>query len=448
MWLSFPPSPKRSSARSRDSSHGRGVIRLLCALPILATVFVFGSGCSDDPAEPGPIRIDLLTLHLGPSFLRALGETGVLFVSDHDGNLLDSATWSGETDIILSSNASRPDTVSLTTVSVIDASLWIGTELGIPVGTELTYDDPIVDPSPAEAEITFLNIPPCDYHRIASNAASIGDFGPPPSPFTVRFHGGVSDCAVRIDPVDAAPQGCWLRDLGPSGATTLDLAAPGAVSPLNRYAIAVPADCDYFEVDICRRYGPDIYHLDLDWRSFSGSTPDSVVVFGPEVALDESWTRLSCGYFGDNNVSYQQYTTGPVPDALTKLEGDFTIESTTVDNLVFSMTGSWDSFQFNFGGTDDANRHWTVVGRHPIRAFALPHLPQQVSEQHDDLSREDFALESALLQHAADDASGFSTDRIVWRHFLNQDLLHLPVSPNLAARIRPREGFLPLNGHH
>jgi hypothetical protein len=392
----------------------------LTALPVLAalTALALLPACSDDVTEPDPARTDLLTLHLGPSFVREYGDDGLLFVSGPDGALLDVAHWSGPGTVVLENAEERPGTIALTILNANDWEFVLATELGIPVGSSRTFDTVIRDGTPHTVDLTFLNAPACDRWTITLGGGAVSGHGLLPGQRTAHYNGVVTDGWVGLDLVGAAPVGAWLRGIEPGGALTLDFAAPGVLETLQRHAIALPAGGRQMSCwvlgDASTPATHDLFLFDSVYAD--ESVPDSAVVHVP--AFDPAGLSTSIFLYldGEPAISLEQRTIGPVPSAFTPLVGELTITCADLDSLAFACTGQWDTCNITLSHGGELFGLWWFRGPAPLSTFVVPDLPEEITAQYPDYPREVFTLSSVGVERTTTEGDRTTTrTRMVWR---------------------------------
>lgn len=388
-------------------------------LPVLTALLVLAllPACSDDVTEPAPARTDLLTLHLGPSFVREHGVEGLLFVSGPDGAMLDVAHWSGPGTVVLENAEERPRTIALTILHTDDGEFYLATELGIPVGSTRTFDTVIRDDTPHTVDLTFLNAPACDRWTITLGDVTVSGQGLLPGQRTASYIGVVTDGWVGLDLVGAAPVGAWLRGIEAGGALTLDFAAPDAVETLQRHAIALPAGV---RVMSCRVLGDASTPATRALYLFDGvdadeSIPDSAVVHVPAFDPAGLLTSIFLYLDGEPAITLAQRTIGPVPSAFTPLEGELTITSTDLDSLAFCCTGQWDASNITLSHGGELFGLWRFRGPSPLSTFVVPDLPEEITAQYPDYPREVFTLSSVGVERTTTEGDRATTrSRMVW----------------------------------
>jgi len=133
------------------------------------------------------------------------------------------------------------------------------------------------------------------------------------------------------------------------------------------------------------------------WLSFAGQSyldeiPESVTLFTPEFDPSNLSTMFYLRTEGSPYSYYWQEFTGPVPAALTKLEGELTVTSTSPDSLAFTTTSSWDRFTAFWYQRHDLPASWFVEGPAPIQNFVLPRLPEDRADLFSDYPSQGFTL--------------------------------------------------------
>ncbi|MEN8008463.1 MAG: hypothetical protein ABFS42_15750 [Candidatus Krumholzibacteriota bacterium] len=368
--------------------------KYLLLIPIsILTILLFTACSDDDPTTPQQDPDILLTLHPKDYFLDSDTTMSLVFASDPEGNVLDVAPWSGTSTVVLKNSDIHPETVSFTIAQHFDFGLMLSTQLGVPAGSVKTLIGNLQHPFAGSAEVTFLNAPECLRYRMAYNNYSTTGLNPFPTSQRIQIFGGSTDLFVRIDPVDAPPLGGWRRNLQPGDTDTLDFEKPGDVAPLTATSVQIPSGGDRI---ICSLRGTvetesGRTFLRLDNQSFDGVIPESVTLYVPEYDPSNLVTSFYQNTDGSPDSFYWQESTGPVPASFTNLEGELSVTSTSPDSVAFTTTSSWDRL-LTAWFTKNLSSSWWVEGPAPIRTFALPRLPEEITELIPDYPRVGFAL--------------------------------------------------------
>lgn len=184
----------------------------------------------------------------------------------------------------------------------------------------------------------------------------------------------------------------------------MDLAEPGVLAPLIRYATRVPtggtsltATLSYESHDGVQRQA---FSFCFDTYS-SGAIPDSVLMYGPNLPADRfTSTFIERNENDPNRTYYTLETPGAVPTEFVCMPGTLVIAATSPDSTAFAMSGEWDRFTSRWQqDLGDRRIHWYVEGEAPAVTYALPALPQEVLDLEPLLVREDFVL----LSHTVED---------------------------------------------
>ena len=379
---------------------------LLVIVSLLALTILITACSDDDPVTPPPDSDILLTLHLGEYFLDAFSDEGIVFASDREGNLLDTATWSGPATVVLKNTAVHPDTISFTFVQYNKWELGFATELGVPAGSTRTFTGYGHSSLSGTATVTFLNTPDCQRYHIANNWGSVSGPGPFPPDRTFEIYGDSTDLYVRIDPVDSDPLGGWIRSLQPGDSDTLDFDATDIIAPLAGFPVQIPPGGDRLMYNL---YGSIITGssrsiIGFEWGTIEDVIPASVTLYAPEFDSSHLGAFFHMLTDGSPSTFYQQETTGPVPVAFTQMEGDLSVTSTSPDNLAFTTTSDWDRFTARWSLPADIYGSWWVEGPASIQTFALPQIPEYLMEMFPDNPREEFELQSVeIIQDTTED---------------------------------------------
>ena len=385
------------------------VPRYLILVPALILAVFLIAACSDnDPTAPAEEPGTLLTLNLGEYFLEAFATEGIVFASDQQGHLLDLATWSGPATIVLKNSTNSPDTISFTFVQSNAWELVFATELGVPRGTVRDFPGQLRTTETGEADITFLNPPDCERYLIADNWGTVSGPGPLESPRTIHIYGDSTDCFVRVDQQGLAPVGGWLRGLKSGSSDTLDFDRPGSVSPLAGTTVQIPPGGERLS---CNLYGNVVSGssrsiISFEWLSFDGNVPESVVLYQPPFSPADLGTAFYLATGGSPTAFYTQESTGPIPPLFTKMAGDLTVVSASPDSLAFTTTSDWDRSVISWYQQGGLYATWYCEGPSSVQAFALPDIPDYVSNLYPDFPRAGFTLNH--LEIIQDTAGGMT----------------------------------------
>ncbi len=369
----------------------------LLLIPVTLLALLIFTACSDDdPTTPQQDPEILLTLNLTDDFLNSYSTDGMVFASTTDGLLLDVATWTEAGPVVLRNATFHPATISYTLVVYNEWSLMLTTELDVPKGSERTPAGITQrgDRPSGQTELTFLNAPDSQWHRISSNGSTFSGAGSLPPDRTVSMFGDSTDCFVRIDPANEIPQGGWLRGLQSGDRDTLDFSKPNPIVPLVGKTVGIPQGGDRMwfifggEVEV----GSLTRSINFDFQTYTGTVPESVILYAPEFDPAKLRSNFYMHIPGSPATTYTQVSPGPVPDAFTGLEGDLTIASTPSDSLAFAFTGNWETLMATWVQRHEITASWFVEGAAPRQTFALPQLPHLYMNLFPDYPREGFEL--------------------------------------------------------
>jgi hypothetical protein len=377
--------------------------RFPLAVSGLVLVALAMTGCCDDPEAPDTDPGEpLLTFELGDYFVNMFASEGIVFVSDTGGDILGVGTWSGASNIEIHSDGTRPDTVSFTFVRDQVSGVDLSTEVGIPVGSLVSFEGGYAYNPNGEAELALTNIPAHEYYLIASSLAGVRPPNSIPTLQTIQVHWDAVDVFVRIDPIDGWPQGGWSWGVQPGEVRTMDLAEPGTLAPLIRYATRFPPGGDSVTASLHYdvRAGLVRQAFSFCHDNYEGDAiPDSAIMYGPSIKPEHQTCTFVQRVEGDPRVIYLLEARGVVPTEFTKMPGTLEILSSNPDSAIFTMTGDWDRFAASWDmATSDSRIDWYVEGRAPISAYALPQLPQEVLQLVPDLVREEFVFHNMKVE--------------------------------------------------
>lgn len=382
----------------------------LVIFPILVLVLLIG--CSEDTQSPDPEQDEpILTLELGEYFLNAFAFEGIVFVADMQGEVLDVATWSGAATIALSSNA-RLDSVSFTLVRHRNNALSLASEIGIPVGTTVSFDGGYAHHPTGEGVLAFDNAPVCDYYMVSSSLFSQRWPEQLPASVTIPVHWEEVDAFVRVDPVGGWPLGGWYHGLRAGETATMNLEAYGVLVPLIRHAVKVPTTGDRLTAALSRDTREGLARKIVGFSHdnyYDEDIPDSVIMYGPALDPAQQTSFFHCVTEGDPNAFFSLDVRGEVPTEFAEPTGELSIVSAVPDSAVFKMTGSWDRFSSNWYGSGEFRFcTWYFEGKEPLSSYSFPQLPQEVLDLAPGLALEGFWLQYLVVENEPEEGVVYS----------------------------------------
>ena len=87
--------------------------------------------------------------------------------------------------------------------------------------------------------------------------------------------------------------------------------------------------------------------------------------------------------------SYRQTTTGSLPSSIEKIDADFDVISSNVDNFEISHSGSFDQWRVTLEDTS-TNAYWNVFNNSATSTMILPSIPTSVKEEYTILTNPSF----------------------------------------------------------
>ncbi len=370
--------------------------RSLLATAILVLLVLFFSACSDDnPTSPEPISDILVTIEFENILFGGLPSEGVVFASDRAGNVLDISGWSSTSTVVLKNSEVHPDSISFTIVTQNGGHLSLDTRFGVPVESVQYFKGHGRPPMSGNAEISFTNVPDCWQHRMAYNFTSVhgwSEFRPMRS---IEIFGESTDFFVRVDPLDKAPVGGWLRDVRAGDTPLIDFANPADVSPLQASVVQIPRD-GYFvlcEVTSVLETDPVPLNFRLDQVHIDEALPESITIYTPEVDPSSLVTMYYEGEAGNSDTFFWQEATGPIPTSFTNLTGELLVTSTATDSFTFTTDIAWDKLVAAWVQNEElTSSYWQIEGPGPTQSFVLPQFPGDFAHRFPAYPREKYTL--------------------------------------------------------
>ncbi len=378
---------------------------------ILTTVIALG-GCSDDSTAPHPPHTFTLELSADPFGAREDG--GLAWVSDPDGDLLATATWSADTTLVFDLGNDAPDTISYTLAVSNRDELAIRTEFDVPVGAtrRMVHDsEPSMERS---AEIRFENAPPCQSSMLSYQGGSQGLSSGMLNDLTFYFYTEQVDVFVRLDPESGPPLGAWLRGVVDGEVYTLDFAADGVTEELTAYPVSLPEGCSNFmsSLGAWLDSGSKTGLVAFDRQDIEGELPSTVSMHTPQWPESGLASSMYLTRQGSPTLHYSQYVMQARPTAFVCLPGDLTVTVTAPASVSFTMTGDWDLLHAAWTQSHDLHGSWWISGSSPRSEVILPQLPDEFLEAYPDYTRQGFVLADVELTRSSDQV----TRSVMWWH--------------------------------
>ena len=100
---------------------------------------------------------------------------------------------------------------------------------------------------------------------------------------------------------------------------------------------------------------------------------------------------VGSGWGEPGGKNYQQTTTGSLPSSVEKIDADFDLINSDLDNFEISHSGSFDQWRVALEDTS-INAFWSIYNSSSTSTMILPSIPTDVIDEYSSLSNPSFDL--------------------------------------------------------
>ncbi len=385
-------------------------------LPTIILFLLLFLACSeDDPVTPDPDPEALLVVEFDNFHYWGEPREGFVFISDKDGSLLDCASFTCDSRVILRNEERQPEYVSMTLFYNTAFYPQLITEFEIPAGSTVIIPNQAQAAPTGSVSVQYRNVSGFNSLHVSTIGLTVSYFSHVPVGDRYSVVGEAMDMYVQAVPDTGTPIGSWLYDVRAGDTDTLDLESSVDFSPLNAHRIGIPqgatqSSCGIYSttmVDPFRQY------LMLDYASVDPESEDTMIAYLPTTDLSDVITMFTQTYEGSPNTIYQTRIRGPLPEAISIWEGELEVVSAQVDSIVIQADFTWSEFKSYWRQDKEGYPRWWVNGPSSSEDWGLPEYPEELVEELSEYPRNDFLL--AQIQVVADSTG--ETTYIMGRSF-------------------------------
>lgn len=319
----------------------------------------------------------------------------IIFISDNDGNILSEHTWAGNESfemVPIDETAEFPENINITTVFYKPTTnrFYLTTNLGIAVGSDWIFRGTKAPDltNMNTVQFNFQNIPDHKAYAISTKSVSRISSGSMAQPFSFSFPESPSDIYLKLNTVDFGVRYSWFNGVV-EGVRYDNLSA---MKETSSHVVNLPGESSGITMNLYgfpnpgRRYD-GAFRIDVlnDYENIY----KSITLNYPEGDFSDYRTNIS--YYDDYTGStyWVENTFGSFPGNFIKINADFDIENTSINNFEISATGGY--IETKTIWVDEKTNNWVVYGPKETSRYKLPILSNYISQLFD-LNRFDFKL--------------------------------------------------------
>lgn len=352
-------------------------------------LLILAASCKEDP-EKDPIdstpdflfKATFVNDWLSPKSVEA-----IIFISDDEGNMLSERTWEGNDSfemLPLDENAKYPETINITIVyyKYDQNQIIITTNLGVTVGSEWTFKGvkSVDEENENKVDFNFQNVPDHKGYVMSSKWSTRTNINAMGKPFSFTFYESPAEIFLKLNTVEYGIRYKWFHNVA-AGERNEDLsvdemkeASPHTVDfGSNSFGIRTslygyPETGQHYEgayrVDVLNDLVNTYNSITLSYPAADFTDYRCTINFYDEFSSLSFWTQISYG---------------ALPTDFNKINADFDVVSTSINN--FEMASVGDFIQTKSVWGDEKNNIWTVLGGKSFTEYKLPVLSPMVLDK-------------------------------------------------------------------
>ncbi len=310
--------------------------------------------------------------------------------------------WNGNNSFemkAINDSLELPEKINVTTVFYQPNTnqVIISTKLEVPTGSDFTFKGTkSIDLNTAKtASFTFQNTPSHKEYIMSSKWASRTNSSSMPQPFSFSFPDCPSDLFLQLKTVDFGVKYAWFdyvldgvryEDLSDMKQTqSHEITLPGPSSGIKMRLHAFPDSGNHYtgayRIDLISNY-QDIF--------------ETVMLNYPPNEFPDFRTSLTFYNDFDYSDSWEEITYGDFPSVFTKINADFDIVNSSINNFEITAIGEYSESVSQW--LDESNNVWEISGAQGNTSYQLPLLSPAIIQLFS-VDRSQFKLQSVELIH-------------------------------------------------
>ena len=374
----------------------------LLVLGFLLVVLFFSPACKKSTEPDSEL---LLKATFTNDWLCAECGEGIIFISDMDGTVLAEATWTGNASLKIKPPADLdqlPDKISVTTVAknkygdlILTTNLYISPDLSWTwkIAPLPDFDNPV-----GSLSFDFQNIPDHNGYSISSRWNDrYSSSGTLPSSYIFSVYESPVNIFLKLNTTNAGVKYLMRNDLY-AGYNLLDLSS---LQSTVIKTVEIPTGSGSIMANLYGFHMPGSFYQGcylLD-RLVIPQSAELSLTFHYPLSVFTDYRTVIYLYDPDQSNNFWYYSVyGSMPNSFNKINADFSIVDFGLDNFRIQTTGSFDQLRSVWRQSgNDIQIWWYVYGPPQVNEYALPELPNSVTQKYPDLNRESFTLYFADL---------------------------------------------------
>ncbi|MCF8371038.1 MAG: hypothetical protein K9H64_05400 [Bacteroidales bacterium] len=311
----------------------------------------------------------------------------IIFICDDDGNVLSEHIWEGNDSFEMlptDENADYPDTINITTVYYKhdQNQFIITTNLGIAVGSEWTFKGvkSADEENGNKVDFNFQNAPDHKGYVMSSKWSTRTNTNSMGQPFSFNFYESPAEIFLKLNTVEYGIRYKWFHNVVDGGRNE-DLSVSGmkeaSLHTVNFASNSFGIRTSLYGYPETGHHYEGAYRVDV--LNDLVNTYKSITLSYP--AADFTDYRCTINFYDDFSSLYfwTQISYGAIPTDFNKMNADFDVVSTSMNNFELAAVGDYIQTKSVWG--DEKNNIWTVQGGKSFTKYKIPVLSPMVVEK-------------------------------------------------------------------
>ena len=320
-----------------------------------------------------------------------------VYISDSLGSVIADTSFYGSGSFVFSKEytlGTAPEKIGVTTVTYEpeDDEYVLTTNLGVDIGSNFQYYDPYFDSEIiGQSSYSFINIP-SSYYKIM--VYSKGNYlrlytDDENDEYYLNHYYDNEDVLLMLFYEDGTAGYLTVEGVQVGSSHVIDLSIfqtaehsvitnNTGLDPDYLSAYSYNNGESYVRNNRIAGHAPG-YGLNRMWND-----DGNFIINYPSLEITPNFvvsTYVGSSHEEPGGKSYRQTTTGSLPSSIEKIDADFDVISSNVDNFEISHSGSFDQWLVTLEDTS-TNAYWNVYNNSATSTMTLPSIPNSVKEEY------------------------------------------------------------------
>ncbi len=372
---------------------------------IALLLIMLGSCKKDSDQNPDNDEPDFLfKANFVQDWLSPHAGEAMIFISDNDGIILSEMTWTGNDSFEMQAIVAPieyPDSINITTVyfDPYENRFFLTTNLSIPVGSEWTFKGFKKPENVTLNEVNFIfeNVPDHKGYVVSDLWNSKANEGSMAQPFSFNLSESPTSVFLKMNTVSYGLRYTWFNNVT-EGTRNEDLSVSilkeSTVHSIDLNGISSGLEASLHGYSNSGQHTKGSYRLDV--VNDNVNTFQTALFAYPGNEFTDYRTLLR--FYDDFSAAsyWTQVTYGPIPGDFIKMNADFDIVNSSINNFEIAALGEFT--QTKSVWSDEKNNNWTVYGKRSITKYQLPVLSAYLSGKFN-IERSLFKIQEVELIH-------------------------------------------------